>query len=73
MAESLLVLVWRVLLFHVDFRGGLAISGSSLLSKDLGKACVICSSEMVSVLKFLGTSVALNFSAEHMGLRSIGT
>lgn len=52
----------------MGFREGLAISGGSLFSKELGKACLICSQGMVSVLKFLGTSVALNFSVEHTGL-----
>ena len=52
----------------VGFREDLAISGSRLFSKELGKACIICSPGMASILTFLGASVTLNFSVEHIRL-----
>lgn len=53
---------------HGFQRERVADSRSSLFSKELAKACIICSPDMVSVLKFLSVSLALNFSEEHTGL-----
>lgn len=50
------LVVWRVLPFHVGSREDLASSRSSVFSKELGKACIICSSKMISVLTFLSVS-----------------
>lgn len=50
------LVVWRVLLFHVGSREDLASSRSSIFGKEPGKACIICSLEMVSVLTLLSAS-----------------